>query len=30
MEIGVAAWRGRDRHGGTVEVEIGEVGLGGF
>ena len=26
----MAAWRGRDWHGGTVEVEIGEVGLGGF
>ena len=28
--IGVVAWRGGDRHGGVVEVEIGEVGLGGF
>ncbi|KAK7839535.1 gdsl esterase/lipase [Quercus suber] len=26
----VAAWRGGDRRGGAVEVEIGEVGLGGF
>ena len=28
--IGVVAWRGGDRHGGAVEVEIGEVGLGGL
>lgn len=28
--IGVMAWRGGDRRGGSVEVEIGEVGLGGF
>ena len=30
VEIRVAAWRAGDRCGGTVEVEIGKVGLGGF
>ena len=28
--IDVVAWRGGDWHGGAIEVEIGEVGLGGF
>ena len=28
--IDVVAWRGGDQRGVTVEVEIGEVGLGGF
>ena len=27
---GVAAWRGGDRRGNAVEMEISEVGLGGF
>ena len=30
VEIGMAAWRCGDRRGSAVEVEIGEVGLGGF
>ena len=27
--IGIVAWRGGDRHGGAVEVEISEVGSNG-